>query len=79
MGNSIIEIWQPRFKDSTVLIAKYKVNKGKNRISFTKTKCYQGMVFELEGDDISSYPVETNGKIPCYAVPLDIVLDHKVV
>ena len=67
----MIEIWQPRWHDRKVLIAKYKVNEGKNRIKFTKAKRLMGKTFELEGGEIKSYPLETNGKIDCYAVPLD--------
>ncbi len=66
----MIEIWQPRWHDRKVLIAKYKV-KEDNDIVFTKTKCYKDKVFSLKGDVIRGYPLETNGKIQCYAVPLE--------
>ena len=50
-----IEIWQPRLKDRTVLIAKYKVG-AHNEIVFTKTKsmpnskieCYSVPINKLE-------------------------------
>jgi hypothetical protein len=45
-----------------------------NEIVFTKAKCFKGKSFHLRGSDIIKYPVETNGSIPCYAVPLEIVL-----
>ncbi len=67
----MIEIWQPRWHDRKVLIAKYKVSSGKNKIVFTKTKCFKDKVFEIDGSLIIKYPLETNGTIPCYAVPLD--------
>ena len=70
----MIEIWQPRWHDRKVLIAKYKVSSGKNSIRFTKAKSLLGKTFDLNGDIISQYPLETNGTIPCYAVPLEVVL-----
>ncbi len=65
-----IEIWQPRFKDKVVLIAKYKVGTH-NRITFTRAKHLDGMQFYIAGPDVAQYPLDTNGKIPCYAVPMD--------
>mgnify|MGYP001360961188 CR=1 FL=1 len=69
----MIEIWKPRWHDKKVLIAKYKVQ-DVNEIVFTKTKCFKGKTFRVLGNDIVKYPVESNGSILCYAVPLDIVL-----
>jgi len=66
----MIEIWAPRWHDRKVLIAKYKVCAGKNRIKFTKGTLKDKM-FDVDGMDISKSPVETNGTIPCYAVDLD--------
>ncbi len=66
-----IEIWNPRWWDRKVLIAKYKVKDGDNEIVFTKAKTLKGKTFIISGDDIRKCPLETNGKIPCYAVPLD--------
>jgi hypothetical protein len=66
----MIKIWQPRWHDMKVLIAKYKVKFGENDIIFTKTKSLKGK-YHMTGEEIITYPLETNGKIPCYAVPLD--------
>lgn len=66
-----IEIWEPRWHNRTVLIAKHKV-KEDNVIVFTKTPSLQGE-FPLSGTVIRQYPIETNGKIECYSVPLEIV------
>lgn len=66
---SRIEIWQPRWHDRTVLIARHKVGQD-NVIVFTKTKSLPG-AWRVSGDVVRQYPLETNGKIPCYAVPLD--------
>lgn len=64
-----IEIWQPRYRDRVVLIAKHKVGTH-NEITFTKDKNYPD-VYYLSGSTIRSYPLDTNGKIPCYAVSLN--------
>lgn len=64
-----IEIWAPRYKDRKVLIAKTKVG-AHNEIVFTKVKHLPGSYY-MSGLDIQSYPLGTNGKIPCYEVPLD--------
>lgn len=65
-----ISIWQPRYSDRTVLIAKYKVGRH-NQIVFTKAKHLMDKDWYLSGETIQSSPVDTNGKIPCYAVSVD--------
>lgn len=67
---NLIEIWQPRYRDRVVLIAKYKVGTG-NEIRFTKAKHLLEKHFYITGEDIKKCPLETNGTISCYAVPLD--------
>ena len=67
----MIEIWQPRYHDKKVLIAKYKVSNGMNEIKFTRAKHLKDMVFRIHSMEIAKCPVETNGTIPCYAVPMD--------
>lgn len=67
----MIEIWAPRYHDRTVLIAKYKVKDGINEITFTKARTLTDKVFTISGEDIRRCPLESNGKIPCYAVPLE--------
>lgn len=62
-----IEIFAPRFHDKVVLIAKYKVVDGPNKIVFTKT--WKDKVMYMDGAKIKTYPLESNGTIPCYAVP----------
>jgi hypothetical protein len=63
-----IEIYQPRWKDRTVLIATYKVGEH-NEIVFTKTKSLPDTYY-ISGEVAKSYPIQTNGTISCYAVPL---------
>jgi len=72
-----ITIWNPRWHDRVVLIAKYKVSSGENKIKFTKAATLRDKIFTMSGEDIRSYPLETNGKIPCYAVPLDDLQEAK--
>lgn len=69
----VIEIWQPRYKDNVVLIATYKVMDGNNFIRFTKAKHLAGSLFVVHSSVIRSCPKDTNGKIACFAVPLDML------
>lgn len=64
-----IEIWQPRWKDRKVLIAKHKVGTH-NEVVFTKAPSLPENYY-LSGDTIRKYPLESNGKLMCYAVPMD--------
>lgn len=65
-----IEIWAPRYKDRKVLIAKYKVQ-NHNEIVFTKAKHLMDHTWYISGADIAKCPLETNGTLACYAVPVD--------
>lgn len=67
---NLIDIWTPRYKDRVVLIASYKV-KEHNKITFSKAKHLAGREYYMKGSKIRQYPVDTNGKVQCYAVPLD--------
>lgn len=67
---NVIDIWTPRYHDRKVLIAVYKV-KENNKIVFSKAKHLADKVYYMSGRQIRSYPVDTNGKVQCYAVPLD--------
>lgn len=67
---NLIDIWTPRYKDRVVLIASYKV-KENNKIVFTKAKHLAGHEYFMRGSQIRSYPIDSNGKVKCYAVPLD--------
>lgn len=66
----LIEIWQPRYKDRVVLVAKYKVGTH-NKIVFTKAKHLEGKEYYISGAKASTYPIDNNGKIACYTIPLD--------
>lgn len=65
----LIDIWQPRWKDRVVMVAKYKVGMH-NCITFSKTKSMPGEYY-LSGEEIKKHPLNTNGKLDCYAVPMD--------
>ena len=66
-ANKIV-IWQPRWHDRVVLIAKHKVG-NHNEITFTKAPSMPDTYY-LSGATIRSYPIDTNGKLPCYAVDM---------
>ena len=69
----MIKIWNPRWHDKKVLIAKYKVHPGVNQIKFIKGTLKDRTYYILQENIINS-PVESNGKISCYSVDLDKVL-----
>lgn len=64
-----IEIWQPRWHDRKVLIARHKVGIN-NEIVFTKAPTLKG-TYQIRGAEVEKYPIESNGRIECYAVPLN--------
>ena len=65
----LFKIMQPRWKDRTVLLAKYRVGTH-NEIVFTKTPTLPDHYY-ISGVDVVKYPVVTNGKIDCYAVDMN--------
>lgn len=76
----MIEIWQPRWKDRKVLIAKFKVREGVNEIRFTKAPSLGTDIFRVNSEVIRACPIGSNGKLDCYEVPLDSVVgpDYKL-
>jgi len=66
---SNIEIFAPRYRDKTILIAKFKVSTH-NIITFTKAKSLPDSYY-LSGATIQKSPLDNNGKIAVYAVPQD--------
>lgn len=66
---NLIEIWAPRYRDKVVLLAKYKVG-ALNKVVITKSNAYNGE-YQITGETVKKYPLEDNGKISCYAVPVD--------
>jgi hypothetical protein len=74
-----LDIWAPRYSSAytdtnerVVLIAQYKVQYSSPIviINFSKAKHLAGQRFCIKRENIVKYPLDTNGKIPCYAVPM---------
>lgn len=64
-------IWQPKFATKEVLVAKVNVRSGKNYIFFVADRNHLDL-YSYDGDKVkSSGRLCTNGKIVCYAFPLD--------
>ncbi len=73
MTMNVMDIWSPRYHDNKVLLAKYKVHDGINKIVFTKARHLTGKSFYITGEEIRKHKLENNGRIPCYAVPFDLL------
>lgn len=73
-----IEIWSPRYHDNVCLVGKNKIRSGDNIIYFTKAKHLEGKQFKLTDEQIKSSPIDTNGKIACYAVDMNLILESEV-
>lgn len=65
------EIIQPRWRDRVVLIKASRVGTH-NSIVFTNAPTYPGEYY-VSGRDAHMCKLDSNGKIPCYAVPLDLL------
>jgi len=74
-----LEIWAPKYssaytetRDRVALLAVYKVNQATPIIivEFTKAPHLEGQRFAILRETAKSYPIDSNGKIPCYAVPM---------
>lgn len=67
-----LDIIAPRWHDSKVLLSQKKVSQASPimLIEF-RTKSLKGQRFCARRAEVEKYPVETNGRIPCYAVPMD--------
>ena len=72
-----IYIWQPRYHDDVCLIGKKHVREGMYDICFTKAKHLNGKTYRMSASEIKTFPLDTNGKITCYAVPMPILLAHE--
>lgn len=66
----MIEIWQPKWKDRTVLVDIRKVRNGVNQLFFSKTPTMPG-IYTFNGMKVKEQcDIVSNGKIKCYAIPL---------
>ena len=69
MGTARFTIWEPRWHDKTVLLAKRKVD-DINEVCFTKAKSLGTEPYYVSGDIVRKCEIGSNGKIDCYVVPL---------
>lgn len=67
---SHFDVWQPRYRDKTVLLAKRKVA-NHNKISFSRAPSLGTEPYYVSGTAIKRCKVESNGSIDCYVVSLD--------
>jgi hypothetical protein len=73
-----LDIWTPRYSDAyttgdrVALLAKYKVDHASPTIliTFTKAKHLAGQRFAIARQKAQSFPLDTNGRITCYAIPM---------
>lgn len=74
-----MDIWAPRYSDAytatderVALLAQYKVHHASPVIivTFTKAKHLAGQRYAITRDAVQKCPIDSNGKIPCYAVPM---------
>lgn len=74
-----LPIWAPRYssvytdtEERVALLAQYKVAQASPVIiiEFTKAKHLAGQRFCITREVAMRYPLDSNGKIPCYAVPM---------
>ena len=64
-------IWQPKFSTKEVLVAKLDVKPGKNYIYFVADRNHPDL-YSYDGNKVKSEGrLCSNGKIICYAFPLD--------
>lgn len=74
-----LDIWTPRYSDAygeegerVALLAQYKVAHASPWIivTFTRAKHLAGQRFCIKRVDVEKCKVDSNGSIPCYAVPM---------
>lgn len=72
----VIEIWQPRWHDRRVLVDVKKVREGVNYLRFTKSPSLGKGLWTFDGTVVRrECEVDTNGKIPCFAIPLYMLVE----
>lgn len=74
-----LEIWSPRYSSKynkegewVALLAKYKVQQASPwiLIEFSRAPHLKGLRFCIKRSEAETYPIETNGRIEVYAIPM---------
>lgn len=74
-----LDIWFPRYSSAytdtgerVALLSKDKVDHATPVfiVNFTKAKHLLNQRFAITREDAMRFPIDSNGKIPCYAVPM---------
>lgn len=75
MRTVALPIWEPKYKDSTVLVSCLKVKDGENFIFFCMDKELTNLYCFNGKEAKENYDIVFNSKIYCYAVPLSKLKD----
>ncbi len=76
---TVLPIWAPRYssaytesRERVALLSKQKVDFATPvvLVKFTRAKHLEGQRYCILKETAQSYPVDSNGVIPCYAVPM---------
>ncbi len=82
---NVLEVWYPKYstqytdkKERVVLLADYKIREH-NKVIFTKAKHLLGREYYIAGHVAKSYPIVSNGTIPCREIPMSVLdnLEYK--
>lgn len=74
----VIEVWAPRYHDRVALVAVRKVKDGTNYLRFTKAPSMGKGLYSFDGTVVRrECELDTNGKIPCFAIPLYMLVEVK--
>lgn len=66
---TLFTIKQPRWRDRTVLLAKFKIG-NHNEVVFTEAPSMPDHYY-ISGELAKSYPLSSNGKLEVYQVPIN--------
>lgn len=84
---TILDVWFPRYSSAytetgerVALLAKYKVEQSTPIliVEFTKAKHLKGQRYAIRRSNVMKFPLDSNGKIPCYAVPMSAFESYSI-
>ena len=84
---TILDVWFPRYSsvytetgERVALLAKYKVEQSTPIliVEFTKAKHLKGQRYAIRRSNVMKFPLDSNGKIPCYAVPMSAFESYSI-